>query len=147
MCLTNIDLKSCNTGGPYLDKKANLPKFGWKIFRHRDGYGPARIFGPTFSNQPIPYNQWVKDNKKGRIYQRTSTSFRLDYYPTGFHIFFTRKEARQFKKSVYNTNDIIRKVLFKDVVTIGIQEVNGFFFKEIYKCLVARSIKVLKDKV
>lgn len=133
MCLLTVKATH-NKGEPYLEKFRKLPKWGWKVFRkgHNEGlYGEYYFTGISFPN-----NRWVHDPHTLAItYSYDDDGARLTY-PTGFHLFLTREDAREWKGE--NDTLCIRKVLFKDVVAIGKQDE--------LDVIVARSIKIIDGR-
>jgi len=80
-------------------------------------------------------NKWLTSNDpiRNKSLQTHDTS---EYYPAGFHIFQTRREARLYKE---HNNETVVKVYYKDVLATGIQY-NQYV---LLRCIVVKQIYVL----
>jgi hypothetical protein len=108
-----------------VDKEAIVKEgIGYKGFfiSHGEINSEYQTFGFT-------YEKWVKDDDNSYI--RTCDG---EKYKTGFHLYKTRREAR----NNYSDSDI-RKIKFRKVVATGTQNDD--------RVIVAREIYILKGKV
>lgn len=107
-----------------IDQKTRKASFGWKVFnksqQHPDYkyvlpdifYQGRLAFLSETSQLLIPTEQWIKDEVKCKIFAETN-----GHYPSGFHVFKTYKQAKNWKKQ----NQIICKVLMEDIIASGTQ--------------------------
>jgi hypothetical protein len=110
-----------------IDKKIKKASFGWKVFDKSEQYPDYEYVAPDLfyygqsvnrnvkfiaSNLLLPTEQWIEDKVKGKLFADTS-----GYYPTGFHVFKSYKQAKGWKEP----HQIICKVLMEDIVASGAQ--------------------------
>jgi len=126
MCLTTIDPKpTCRYGT------------GYKIFRYYNNRHLVAIFAHGGSVKRFKVDHWLTDtNEKAIPFIRCGIA---DYYPAGFHIYASKKDAIANKGFFL----VIRKVRFRKVVATGTQD--GVFLRS-HKVIVAGEIFIYKKK-
>lgn len=105
---------------------------GYKIFDiSNDGLLYFPWYHPKKLNS-LRINKWIHDKSKGLL---NKYGLANNKYRTGFHIFTTEHDAKEFasRNDVSNAK-VIRKVYYKNIVAIGSQ---------VEQVVVARSIKIL----
>jgi len=127
MCLHIIGNAADSVGKP-LSKKVET---GWKIFEIYDKELYPWI---NWGHNPYKVGEWNADKREAKIISIVGS------YISGYHIFKTRKAARERKSGSIKTSlSVIRKVEYSHVVAEG--------FESGEKVIVARRMRVLKDKV
>lgn len=120
-------------------KKLVKRGFGWKFFnRNPAGQLCGAYYG---AGKSMPVNRWLKSQDyesatKGLPIQMLSGSG----YTPGFHVYLTRKDAREEATRVRNMTYepcIVKKVKFQDVVAQGYQH----YFSP---CVVVQDILIVK---
>uniref|UniRef100_A0A6M3JGS3 Uncharacterized protein n=1 Tax=viral metagenome TaxID=1070528 RepID=A0A6M3JGS3_9ZZZZ len=94
--------------------------FGWKVFEK----GPItkKLFPQIEGLQKVlQLNRWLDelDFRSNKQHKKLSTNNTNHPYPTGWHIFLTRKGARAWSRDC--NGNVIRKVEFKEPVAYGFQ--------------------------
>jgi hypothetical protein len=89
-----------------------VPTYGYKVFSqiHGELYPDCR----TICARPYPTDQWISDVKS---YDLITESDVHATYPTGYHVFFTKADAKKWACDY----DVIHKVRVDDIVAYGIQ--------------------------
>jgi len=100
--------------------------YGWKVYEEERGklYGDCQCVGVI-----RPVCKWIRARLK-RIYPRWDGGT----YMSGFHIFVTRADAREWAED----GDKIRRVAFREYHVAGIQEDK--------RVVVAKEIMILPEK-
>jgi len=122
-------------------------KTGWKVFYKHDGKLYPYISWLRKMNKPYKINEWIRDGSKGDV---NEDCFFFKKYPKGFHVFKTRKVAREWKKAdlqIYDSKAVIRKVEYSHVVAEGEQHNYSFSNGRWHEVDVARKMKILPDKI
>lgn len=99
---------------------------GWKVFQIRDG----EISGEYDRLPQIKIGVWLKSKDDDS-----------EVYPLGFHVFHTRKEAREWKSRSCDGNiprQRVRKVRWRDFLAQGTQSGIGL------RIIVAKKMMVLE---
>lgn len=126
MCLNKLDEKARKRGG-----------FGFKLlYRRLAGELETHIQGVV----PLTIREWKADPKApGTIHTETFGRGPVQEYPTGFHIFSTLEDLKNWQGKMGWRGLSVFKVQFKDVVASGFQQ----------KCrvIVARKVKVIEEVV
>lgn len=134
-----------------IDKKVRKASFGWKVFDKSEQYPDYKYVAPDLFyyghsvnrnvkfNLLLPTEQWIEDKVKGKLFADT-----IGYYPTGFHVFKSYKQAKGWKAPGWKApHQIICKVLMEDIVASGTQWVIS---KTPAIVFVARKIYIEKPK-
>jgi len=110
MCLTTVTS---------LKKEMHPPgkwSYGWKCVKKTPTLNQTNYFVSMFNTTPTPFDKWLKatnTNIKGPLFPQSDIYYM--FYPSGFHIFQTRKEARRWKEP----GEIVVKVRYRHVVARG----------------------------
>ena len=128
MCLTTLTSKQID----------NFEGEGWKVVSPSENENEFRF--PIYNLSPFNpyYNTWIERKENLICFPDTSiTSWRTtNSYPAGFHIFTTKEDAENYKKSFPAT--FVVKVKYKTILAKGIQD--GLL------CIVAQFLYVEKPE-
>jgi hypothetical protein len=114
---------------------------GYKVFSEVDG----KLRAPIYKGKTFGTGRWLneknyraKGEKQDFLYYTDEKNSHL-FYPTGWHIFLTLDVAIIFSKNYTDYHSIIKKVKFRKVVEVGLNDNSD--------CIVAKEILVMKDEV
>ena len=101
MCLDTVDAENRKV------------KYGYKVYHERDG----NLYSEFQSNgTPHIIGKWITDTP---YVKNLKTTFWSNGYPSGFHVFTSKKAAKDWWAN--ESEHVIRKVLVKDIVASGTQ--------------------------
>jgi hypothetical protein len=125
MCLNTLLPKEKNEG------------VGWKVFRinkHGKLEGETVRMYAQSVNRPV--GQWLDAREYGIWGQRYLTTDENEHYSVGWHIWSTKEAAQAWIKCpmVYEKQRVIRRVKYKKVLAVGMQNLR--------KVIVAQFIKI-----
>ena len=123
MCLDTLDKK-------FVKPPKDQVFVGYKVMYPVKTPGKKTQWEPLFFGSALPEGAW----RISRTHYDIFTSYENEPYPSGFHIYKTRKEART-ALSTLSSGDAIVKVEFSHVLSKGIQ--HGL------RVLIAKRIKAL----
>ena len=128
MCLGYVTSKAKSVSKPLSVKI----KTGWKLFVH-DELHPKQVFS-WCKDGGYKIGKWYTDKCKSKI------GYFTEGYPTGYHVFTTRRAAEDRRHASYDSYHIrVMKVEYSHVVARGKE--NG------ETVVVARRMKILNKKV
>jgi len=115
MCLHHLDDR--------VKEKYGKKEFGWKVFSQYDD----ELEGAYTGGKIRPRKQWLREDRFRT--DRCSTKIlnsQLIKYPTGWHIYLLRQDARKNRWKKFNqhsfSHDVVKKVQFRRPVAWGRQD-------------------------
>jgi hypothetical protein len=132
MCLSTIYKKPYSYKKGCITYNLSIPGkiyTGYKIFEKDED---KKYIRTPFEQVRLQLNKWIKDRETQQLlsYDPYNEVNKFERYYTGFHIFLSKKDAKQY---LYTPRHSIKKVKFRNVVALGLQgELLTVVAKEIY---------------
>lgn len=118
-----------------LSKMKTRRKTGYKLLYRQVGNKGRAELTTGYCNgkrQTLRVGEWVTDKPACSMIGSCSNA-----YPSGFHIFLSKRDAEYFRSQMGWSYAVLRKVRFKNVVAVGSQ-IGG-------DVVVARTIMLMKE--
>ena len=123
--------------------KVKLPEYGWKVMEIFE-YEKDLFFPPCYGvyNSPMKKNIWYHDDVQ-RFHPPQIQADTHAFYPYGFHVFRTKKDAKEWKKDLALDRLTIKKVKIKRLRAKGTQII-GMIENHTANVFVVGSILIIK---
>ena len=136
-------LESINNPKGVVHKRLCKLKYGYKVFI-QEGQINCNLY-PLYCgrNVQLPIGEWINRKEVNRVNNTIQVKHNdrvVGEYKAGFHVFVDVQDAKDYAMA---SNEVVRKVMFKNVVASGLNSL------EMNRCctVVAGYIKILEEGV